>query len=66
LRNLLHAQKWPAVAKTAGFLLTHRQSFLDTPFGVGPESILPAGVMDSGLARFARDPEFDRFLVQRS
>ncbi len=26
-------------------------------FGAGPESILPAGVMDSGLARFTRAPE---------
>jgi hypothetical protein len=32
-------------------------SFRDAPLGAGPESILPAGVMDSGLARFARAPE---------
>jgi hypothetical protein len=32
-------------------------SFRDARFRAGPESILPAGVMDSGLARFARTPE---------
>jgi len=30
---------------------------VDAPLGAGPESILPAVVMDSGLARFARAPE---------
>jgi hypothetical protein len=32
-------------------------SFRDAPLGAGPGSILPAGVMDSGLARFTRAPE---------
>jgi hypothetical protein len=32
-------------------------SFRDAPLGAGPESILPAGVMDSGFARFTRAPE---------
>jgi hypothetical protein len=37
--------------------LNFLSSFRDAPLGAGPESILPAGVMDSGLARFARAPE---------
>jgi hypothetical protein len=44
--------------------LTQRSSFhdvqshiVDAPLGAGPQSILPAVVMDSGLARFARAPE---------
>jgi hypothetical protein len=35
----------------------HLSSFRDAPFGAGPESILPAGVMDSALVRFAHAPE---------
>jgi hypothetical protein len=31
----------------------------DTPLGGGPESILPAGVMDSGLARKGLAPRND-------
>jgi hypothetical protein len=38
-------------------LLYLDSSFRDAPLGAGPESILSAVVMDSGLARFARAPE---------
>src|SRR5258707_10772614 len=44
---------WSAVKS----ILSLSSSFRDAPLGAGPESILPAGVMDSGLARFARAPE---------
>jgi hypothetical protein len=30
---------------------------VDAPLGAGPESILPMLVMDSGFARYTRDPE---------
>ena len=39
------------------FELAYLLSFRDAPLGAGPESLLPAGVLDSGLARFARAPE---------
>ncbi len=42
-----------------GLSFNHELCFVipDAHLGVGPESILPVVVMDSGLARFARAPE---------
>src|SRR5277367_5331949 len=39
-------------------------SFRDAPLGAGPESILPAGVMDSGLALRAPRNDEQLFLCQ--
>jgi hypothetical protein len=42
------------VVSSKEHVISISSSFRDAPLGAGPESILPAGVMDSGLARFAR------------
>jgi hypothetical protein len=52
--NSAEISRFFVIAGEEHFVLS---SFRDAPLGAGPESILPAGVMDSGLARFARAPE---------